>query len=222
MKLVVRKPLVNQKEKLMWDWKNDWKLGGTLLRFTQKRNLSRAHSFYDAPHPEQVSPAGSEPAHVTSSSQTDATPKNNSNERLDMKNAILTHDRNQLLPWSASLPPATHFDPDGHWFPALDVISTAEEYLIEVDLPGLDPKDIKVTAEEGILSLRGARPPLLRGGRNMRVERPSGPFIRRIALPDDAQFAAMTTFFHNGVMELRIPRPSQAEDCRDHHLRSPG
>src|SRR6266436_2665291 len=188
MKLVVRKPLVisnrvenlNQKEKLMWDWKNDWKLGGTLLRFTQKRNLSRAHSFYDAPHPEQVSPAGSEPAQVTSAEQTDAMPKNKANEMLDMKKAILTHDRNQLLPSPASLPAATHLDPDCKWFPALDVIRTSEEYLIEVDLPGLNPKDIQVTAEEGILSLRGARPPLLRGGRNMRVERPSGPFIRRL------------------------------------------
>src|SRR6266550_688369 len=135
----------NLKEKIMW---NHWKLGGTLLRHSAKPNLRRAHSFYDAPQAEQVSPARPEPAQVTSPSQTDAMPKNNSNERLDMKNAILTHDRNQLLPSSASLPPATHFDPDGHWFPALDVISTAEEYLIEVDLPGLDPKDIKVTAEE--------------------------------------------------------------------------
>jgi HSP20 family molecular chaperone IbpA len=40
----------------------------------------------------------------------------------------------------------------------------------------------------------------------MRVERPSGPFIRRIALPEDAQLNAMTTFFRNGVMELRVPR----------------
>jgi HSP20 family protein len=200
----------------MW---NDWKLGGTLLRHSAKPNLRRAHSFYDAPQAEQVSPARPEPAQVTSPSQTDAMPKNNANEMLDMKNAILTNDRNQLLPSSASLPAATHLDPDCQWFPALDVIRTSEDYLIEVDLPGLDPKDIQVTAEEGILSLRGARPPLLRGGRNMRVERPSGPFIRRLALPDDAQFAAMTTFFHNGVMELRIPRPSTAEDCRDLPLR---
>jgi HSP20 family molecular chaperone IbpA len=49
----------------------------------------------------------------------------------------------------------------------------------------------------------------------MRVERPSGPFIRRIALPDDAQFAAMTTFFHNGIMELRIPRSLQQHDSRE-------
>jgi HSP20 family molecular chaperone IbpA len=45
----------------------------------------------------------------------------------------------------------------------------------------------------------------------MRVERPSGPFIRRIALPEDAEFTAMTTFFHNGVMELHIPRALQSQ-----------
>jgi len=187
----------------MW---NDWKLGGTLLRHSAKPNLRRAHSFYDAPQAEQVSPARPELAQVTSPSLPGAMTKNNSNESLDMKSAILTDDRNQLLPSPASLPAATRLDPDCQWFPALDVIRTSEEYLIEVDLPGLDPKDIQVTAEEGILSLRGARPPLLRGGRNMRVERPSGPFIRRIALPEDAQLNAMTTFFRNGVMELRVPR----------------
>src|SRR5712691_9851144 len=127
----------------MW---NDWKLGGTLLRHSAKPNLRRAHSFYDAP----------QAAQVTSPSQTDAMPKNKANEMLDMKNAILTRDRNQLLPSPASLPAATRLDPDCQWFPALDVIRTSEQYLIEVDLPGLDPKDIQVTAEEGILSLRGA------------------------------------------------------------------
>ena len=81
-----------------------------------------------------------------------------------------------------------------------------------MDLPGLDPADIKVTAEEGILSLKGSRPPHLRGGTNMRIERPSGPFIRRIALPEDAQFAAMTTFFHNGIMEIRVRRSQPSSE----------
>jgi len=122
-----------------------------------------------------------------------------------MKNAMLTDDRNQLLA-SWTFPPAVQrSDPDCQWFPALDLTRTHEEYLIEVDLPGLNPTDIEVTAEAGLLSLRGTRLPHLRGGRNMRVERPSGPFIRRMALPDDAQFAAITTFFHNGVMEIRVP-----------------
>src|SRR5258705_6208556 len=118
-----------------------------------------------------------------------------------MKNSTLSHDRNQLLASWASLPAVPRADPDCQWFPALDITRTPEEYLIEVDLPGLNPTDIEVTAEAGILSLRGTRLPHLRGGRNMRVERPSGPFIRHIALPDDAQFTAITTFFHNGIIE---------------------
>ncbi len=133
-------------------------------------------------------------------------PKNNSNERLDMKNAILTPDRNQLLASWVSVPAVPRSDPDCQWFPALDVTRTPEEYLIEIDLPGLNATDVKVSAAEGILSLRGTRPPHLRGGTNMRIERPSGPFIRHLALPADAEFSAMTTFFHNGVLELRVPR----------------
>ncbi len=93
-------------------------------------------------------------------------PKNNSNERLDMKNAILTPDRNQLLASWVSVPAVPRSDPDCQWFPALDVTRTPEEYLIEIDLPGLN----------------------------------------HLALPADAEFSAMTTFFHNGVLELRVPR----------------
>src|SRR5882762_8851574 len=134
--------------------------------------------------------------------------KNNLNESSHIKNVKLTNDRNQLLCSWAALPAVTRSDPESQWFPALDITRTPEDYLIEVDLPGLNPTDIQVTAEAeaGILSLRGTRPPHLRGGRNMRVERPSGPFIRRIGMPDDAQLNAMTTFFRNGVMELRVPR----------------
>src|SRR5882672_12914773 len=128
-----------------------------------------------------------------------------------MKNVKITNDTHQLLASWASVPTVTRSDPDCQWFPALDITRTPEEYLIEVDLPGLNPTDIEATAEAGILSLRGTRAPHLRGGRNMRVERPSGPFIRRIALPDDAQFGAMTTFFHNGVMELRVPRALRSQ-----------
>lgn len=128
-----------------------------------------------------------------------------------MKNSTLAHDRNQLLASWASLPAIPRSDPDCQWFPALDITRTPQEYLIEVDLPGLNQTDIEVTTEAGILSLRGTRPPHLRGGKSMRVERPSGPFIRRIALPEDAEFSAMTTFFHNGVLELRVPRSSGRE-----------
>src|SRR5689334_9430351 len=134
-------------------------------------------------------------------------PKNNSHESSNMKNTMLISDRNVVrLPWDAVPSTVQRWDPEAQWFPALDITRTAQDYLIEVDLPGLDPADIKVTSEEGIFSLKGARPPHLRGGTNMRIERPSGPFIRRMALPEDAQFAAMTTFFHNGVMEIRVPR----------------
>src|SRR5882762_7823863 len=139
--------------------------------------------------------------------------KNNLNESSHIKNVKLTNDRNQLLCSWAALPAVTRSDPESQWFPPLDITKTPEDYLVEVDLPGLNPTDIQVTAdaEVGILSLKGVRAPHLRGGRNMRVERPSGPFIRRIALPDDAQFGAMTTFFHNGVMELRVPRALRSQ-----------
>lgn len=64
-----------------------------------------------------------------------------------MKNIKMTNDRNQLLASWASVPIVTRSDPDSQWFPALDITKTAEDYLIEVDVPGLNPADIEVTAD---------------------------------------------------------------------------
>ena len=136
-------------------------------------------------------------------------PKNNSNESSIMKNSTLSHDRNQLLASLVSPPAVPRSDPDCQWFPALDVTETEEHYVFEADLPGLQADDLHVTVEENVLCISGERPLVRHQGKTVRVERPTGMFVRRLALPDDANIAEMETAFHDGVLELRIPRNPQ-------------
>src|SRR5688572_10808665 len=74
------------------------------------------------------------------------------------------------------------------WVPAVDVKEEADRWLVHADVPGVDPKDIEVTMEDGALTLRGRRHGEQRDQKDgwTRVERISGSFYRRFTLPDTA------------------------------------
>ena len=96
-------------------------------------------------------------------------------------------------------------DGDTDWFPAVDLIETGREYIYEVDLPGLKPEEIQSRVDSGGLSITGQRLPRRQGGKCLRLERPSGAFIRRLPLPPDARGEIHATF-GDGVLTLRVPR----------------
>ena len=72
------------------------------------------------------------------------------------------------------------------WLPVVDVHEEAERFVVRADLPGVDPKDVEITAEKGVLTIRGQRHAEKRDNANgyERVERVSGSFLRRFTLPE--------------------------------------
>lgn len=96
-------------------------------------------------------------------------------------------------------------------FPAetrMDVSETEKEYVIEAELPGVDQKDIKVTIENGILSLRGEK----RQEREEKKddyhlsERSFGSFERAVRLPGTVDDAKVDARFENGVLRIVIAK----------------
>lgn len=71
------------------------------------------------------------------------------------------------------------------WEPPVDMLETERELLVLAALPGVDPKAITVTIEDGHLLISGARtlPPQLRNAVIHRLELPQGRFERQLALP---------------------------------------
>ena len=104
-----------------------------------------------------------------------------------------------------SVPACQRRDGDTDWFPAVDLTETGQEYVFEVDLPGLKPGEVQVRVDCDELSISGQRMPGHQGGKNVRVERPSGAFVRHLPLPQDADGEIHATFY-DGVLELRVPR----------------
>ena len=97
------------------------------------------------------------------------------------------------------------------WVPPVDIREEDKQFVIHADLPGVEPKNIEVTLEKGVLTIRGRRDLETRDEQKgfRRVERTSGQFYRRFSLPDTADSQAVKARFTNGVLEVAIPKQAQ-------------
>jgi HSP20 family protein len=99
------------------------------------------------------------------------------------------------------------------WTPRVDIKEEDSRFVIFADIPGVDPKDIEITMEKGILSIKGERKAESKeqNGKLTRIERSHGLFYRRFALPDSADAEGIKAAGKNGVLEVSIPkRPETA------------
>jgi HSP20 family protein len=102
------------------------------------------------------------------------------------------------------------------WLPSVDVREEAEPFVVNVDLPGVDKKDIEIVAEKGVLTIKGERHAEQKSDAASyeRVERVSGKFLRRFTLPENAQADAISAKQTNGVLEVTIPKQPQVQPKR--------
>jgi HSP20 family protein len=111
----------------------------------------------------------------------------------------------RLLAPLALIPACQAGNGEADWFPAVDILEDADEYLFRVDLPELDPEAIQVTVEGGGLLVSGQRPePGTDAKRFLRIERPHGYFERRFELPEDASRHDIDSTLERGVLELHV------------------
>jgi HSP20 family protein len=108
------------------------------------------------------------------------------------------------------------FSGDASWTPAVDIHEEAKQFVVRADLPGVTPKDIEITAEKGVLALRGSRnfEQKTDDGHYSRVERVSGKFVRTFTLPDNVATDQIKAQFKDGVLELTIPKIAKPEPRR--------
>jgi HSP20 family protein len=102
------------------------------------------------------------------------------------------------------------------WAPRVDIKEEDKRFVILADIPGVDPKDIEVNMDKGILSIKGERKSESRedNGKLTRIERSYGAFYRRFALPDSANPEGITANGKNGVLEISIPKKPETTPRR--------
>ena len=103
------------------------------------------------------------------------------------------------------------------WTPAVDIREDSGQFTITADIPGVEPGDIEVTMENGVLTIKGERKLETRDeGDNgyRRVERVHGGFYRRFTLPDTADAETISAAGRHGVLEVTIPKRAALQPKR--------
>lgn len=99
-----------------------------------------------------------------------------------------------------------------HWVPKIDIKEKDNQYLIHADIPGVNPKDIDVSLDNGMLTIKGKKESETKQEKEdyIRVERSSGSFYRALSLPDAGDAAKIIAKSKNGVLEIIIPKNNKS------------
>ena len=100
------------------------------------------------------------------------------------------------------------------WAPAVDIHEDAQAFHVAVDLPGIKPENIEITAHNGVLSIRGSREVVNEDKQQKRSERVFGSFLREFSMPESADLERVEAKTENGVLNIVVPKAPKAEPKR--------
>ena len=102
------------------------------------------------------------------------------------------------------------------WVPAVDVVEEKGRFVLRADVPGVDPKDIDVSMDNGVLSISGERQSETASHDEgvKRIERFTGRFYRRFTLPDTADAEQISARCDKGILEVSIPKRPEVQARR--------
>lgn len=94
------------------------------------------------------------------------------------------------------------------WIPAVDILEEKDRFVLRADLPGVEPDDIDVSMDSGVLNVSGERRAVPRpdDAGMQRIERATGRFFRHFTLPETADAEGITAKCSNGILEVTIPK----------------
>jgi HSP20 family protein len=105
----------------------------------------------------------------------------------------------------------------GSFTPAVDIKETDNEIRLDLELPGMKPEDVEITADNGVLTVRGEKQEERKEGDNNRyqvIERVYGTFVRTFQLPQGVDADQIKAEFNNGVLSLHIPKAALPQPKR--------
>ena len=115
-------------------------------------------------------------------------------------------------------PEFNHLNDDGasaataNWAPSVDITEDEKAFTLLADIPGVDPENIDISMENGVLTIKGERQTenVEENENYRRVERQSGQFYRRFTLPDSADADKIEAKSAHGVITITIPKKEVA------------
>jgi HSP20 family protein len=139
--------------------------------------------------------------------------------RFDPRDLFTLQDRmNRLFEEAADRRGGAREEAEGEieradWIPAADVYEDEREYLLALDLPGINREGLDVSLDDGRLVIRGERKGQ-EGLHARRTERPQGRFVRTFSLPDAVDRASIAADYKDGVLLLHLPKRDERQGRR--------
>ncbi|MGC9943844.1 MAG: Hsp20/alpha crystallin family protein [Verrucomicrobiota bacterium] len=98
------------------------------------------------------------------------------------------------------------------WAPLVDIAEDEKEYLLKIELPEVQKEDVKVTLENGTLTISGERKAEKeeKTRKFHRVERSYGRFVRSFTVPDGASAENVKAEFKDGVLRVHLTKSERA------------
>ena len=99
------------------------------------------------------------------------------------------------------------------WAPSLDVSETKDAVLVKAEVPGLDPKEIEISLQEQLLTIKGEKKHEKeeKGEHYHRMERAWGAFARSLRLPVPVDGEKVSATFKNGLLTITLPKTPAAK-----------
>ena len=93
----------------------------------------------------------------------------------------------------------------------MDAWREGDMFVVEFDLPGVDPASVDLDVERNVLTVRAERPAREFEGEQLAAERPRGVFSRQLILGDNLDTEQVSAAYDNGVLRLQIPVAEKAK-----------
>lgn len=103
-----------------------------------------------------------------------------------------------------------------NWAPPVDIVENEHSFLIDADIPGVEPKEIEVSMEDGMLTIKGERKSEAKEEKEgyTRIERSYGSFYRRFSMPESADPENITAKSTRGVLQIKVGKKEVAKPKR--------
>ncbi len=99
------------------------------------------------------------------------------------------------------------------WVPAMDLVEEDNDLVLRLDLPGISEQDVDIELQDDVLTVSGERSSESETETDgtYRMERSFGAFSRSLTLPPGIDPDTIRAAFDQGVLEVRIPKPSEQQ-----------
>lgn len=100
-----------------------------------------------------------------------------------------------------------------YWTPAVDIAEQENEFIVKMELPGVNKDEVKISLESNILTIKGEKKQEKEEkSKNLhRVERSYGSFQRSFTLPTSVKSEKIDAMFKDGVLSISLPKAEEAK-----------